>query len=898
MAARSTAGSLWRAASRSSAPSGPSSAPWPARSPWPSSSLPPISPPCCLCHQSRRAFSALSSFRPLPRTPSSRSPILTAVRSHAHYARDSTPPTSSGSRQPQTTPTAPSEREHELSEAAAKATQAHSGPEGHQKEKARERSSATTTEVGKADVVSEKEQSRRDWDIIKKLLPNVWPKNDWGTKTRVLLAIALLIGGKLLNVQVPFLFKDIVDTLNVEIDPTTSQGVFAIAGTVIIGCESPHRLPVQRFSSIKLYMRSSADGLARIGAGVFSELRNAVFANVAQGAIRRVARSVFTHLLNLDIGFHLKRQTGGLTRAIDRGTKGISFLLSSVVFHVVPTALEISMVCGILVRGFPSLSPLVPGALRPLFEAHVSYKFGWDFAALTLVTMGAYSWFTIRTTAWRTKFRRQANAADNRAATMSVDSLINYEAVKYFNNEAFEVAQYDRAMKDYTKASVKISTSLAALNIGQNVIFSTALTGMMYLAARGIIDGQLLTCEGKGAEEDIDTESIVVTRYYDSRRPCHGQPARLPAFIAAQLSRSVFFLPMSIPTMAQLTLYSIAGTVYRELRQSLIDMDALFNLQSVGLAIKDSPNAKPLALNHGGEIRFENVAFGYHPDRPIFKNVSFTIPAGKKVALVGPSGCGKSTVFRLLFRFYEPSQGKIFIDGQELSDIELESLRKVIGVVPQETPLFHSDIMHNIRYGRLDATDEEVKEAARLANVSKTIEGLPDRWETKVGERGMMISGGEKQRLAVARLLLKDPKILFFDEATSALDSTTEADLMRNINSTLLSKSRTSIFIAHRYASPLLVALRNTSLPRMSPPPPLAPRLKTVADADLIIVLRDGSVAEQGTHSSLMAKDGLYRAMWDQQNSMIDMGAPEGDAKEHETKAAEVSGHEGKVQNR
>ncbi|GAA5929243.1 hypothetical protein JCM1841_004754 [Sporobolomyces salmonicolor] len=781
MAARSTAGSLWRAASRSSAPSGPSSAPWPARSPWPSSSLPPISPPCCLCHQSRRAFSALSSFRPLPRTPSSRSPILTAVRSHAHYARDSTPPTSSGSRQPQTTPTAPSEREHELSEAAAKATQAHSGPEGHQKEKARERSSATTTEVGKADVVSEKEQSRRDWDIIKKLLPNVWPKNDWGTKTRVLLAIALLIGGKLLNVQVPFLFKDIVDTLNVEIDPTTSQGVFAIAGTVIIGY-----------------------GLARIGAGVFSELRNAVFANVAQGAIRRVARSVFTHLLNLDIGFHLKRQTGGLTRAIDRGTKGISFLLSSVVFHVVPTALEISMVCGIL-----------------------SYKFGWDFAALTLVTMGAYSWFTIRTTAWRTKFRRQANAADNRAATMSVDSLINYEAVKYFNNEAFEVAQYDRAMKDYTKASVKISTSLAALNIGQNVIFSTALTGMMYLAARGIIDGTMTV-----------GDLVMVNQ------------------LVFQLSLPLNFL----------------GTVYRELRQSLIDMDALFNLQSVGLAIKDSPNAKPLALNHGGEIRFENVAFGYHPDRPIFKNVSFTIPAGKKVALVGPSGCGKSTVFRLLFRFYEPSQGKIFIDGQELSDIELESLRKVIGVVPQETPLFHSDIMHNIRYGRLDATDEEVKEAARLANVSKTIEGLPDRWETKVGERGMMISGGEKQRLAVARLLLKDPKILFFDEATSALDSTTEADLMRNINSTLLSKSRTSIFIAHR--------------------------LKTVADADLIIVLRDGSVAEQGTHSSLMAKDGLYRAMWDQQNSMIDMGAPEGDAKEHETKAAEVSGHEGKVQNR
>ncbi|BGP55858.1 Iron-sulfur clusters transporter atm1, mitochondrial [Rhodotorula sphaerocarpa] len=654
------------------------------------------------------------------------------------------------------------EREHELSEAARKATQAHSGPEGHQKEdhhsvqgnnNDNNAAKSEVSDVGKENAVSDKEQTRRDWDIIKKLLPNVWPKSDWSTKRRVLLALGLLVGGKLLNVQVPFFFKNIIDALNVEIDPSSGQGLFAIAGTVILGY-----------------------GLARIGAGVFSELRNAVFASVAQGAIRRVARSVFTHLLSLDIGFHLTRQTGGLTRAIDRGTKGISFLLSSVVFHVVPTALEISMVCGIL-----------------------SYKFGFDFAALTLVTMSAYAWFTIKTTAWRTKFRKQANAADNRAATMSVDSLINYEAVKYFNNEAFEVAQYDRAMKDYTKASVKISTSLAALNIGQNVIFSTALTGMMWLAAKGITDGSMTV-----------GDLVMVNQ------------------LVFQLSLPLNFL----------------GTVYRELRQSLIDMDTLFNLQSVGTAIKDSPKAKPLALTKGGEIRFEHVAFGYHPDRPIFRDVSFTIPAGKKVGIVGPSGCGKSTVFRLLFRFYEPTRGKILLDGQELNDIQLESLRREIGVVPQETPLFHSDILHNIRYGRLDATDEEVKEAARLANVSNTIESLPDKWQTKVGERGMMISGGEKQRMAVARVLLKDPKILFFDEATSALDSTTEVDLMRNINQTLLSKSRTSIFIAHR--------------------------LKTVADADLLIVLKDGYVAEQGSHAQLMAKEGgVYRGMWDQQNEMM-----------------------------
>ncbi|KDE04883.1 iron-sulfur clusters transporter ATM1 [Microbotryum lychnidis-dioicae p1A1 Lamole] len=675
------------------------------------------------------------------------------VRSHAHMARSGQP--------------------DDYDSAAKKATQQHSGPEGHQKEESSKGAPSTTptartsnasettatsvspvppaksdqsntTDVGKTTEISDKEQSRRDWEIIKKLVPNVWPKNDWSTKTRVLLALGLLVGGKLLNIQVPFFFKSIIDTLNVEIDPTTGGGAFAIAGTVIIGY-----------------------GLARIGAGVFSELRNAVFANVAQGAIRRVARGVFTHLLNLDVQFHLTRQTGGLTRAIDRGTKGISFLLSSIVFHVVPTALEISMVCGIL-----------------------SYKFGWDFAAVTLATMGAYTWFTIKTTSWRTKFRKQANAADNRAATMSVDSLINYEAVKHFNNEKFEIAQYDQAMKDYTKASVKISTSLAALNIGQNVIFSSALTAMMYLASKGIVNGAMTV-----------GDLVMINQ------------------LVFQLSLPLNFL----------------GTVYRELRQSLIDMDTLFSLQSVGLAIKDSPTAKPLSLHEGGRIEFRNVSFGYHPSRPIFRDTSFSIPAGKKVAIVGPSGSGKSTVFRLLFRFYEPSSGQILIDGQPLDQVTLESLRKEIGVVPQDTPLFHSDILHNVRYGRLDATDEEVHEAGRLARVSETVESMPEKWKTKVGERGLMISGGEKQRLAVARLLLKDPRILFFDEATSALDSTTEAALMQNINQTLLSKARTSVFVAHR--------------------------LKTVADSDLIIVLQDGYVAEQGTHAQLMAKEdgGLSR---------------------------------------
>ncbi|KAL8293738.1 hypothetical protein RQP46_000439 [Phenoliferia psychrophenolica] len=713
--------------------------------------------PCPACSTSRTLFSAAT-----PRTPRRASKLptaLTSLRFHANRAERPAPDAPDPERVvPGNRPKLSEEELRSLEESAGKATQQHSGPEGAQQQQAAAHEAASAHEAAARDVtktteVSEKEQSRKDWEIIRKLLPNLWPKDDWGTKTRVMLALGLLVGGKILNVQVPFFFKDIIDALNVTIDPTTGQGVFAIAGTVIVGY-----------------------GLARVGSGVFSELRNAVFANVAQNAIRRVARSVFTHLLNLDVGFHLTRQTGGLTRAIDRGTKGISFLLSSVVFHVVPTALEITMVCAIL-----------------------SYKFGWDFAAVTAVTMAGYSWFTIKTTSWRTKFRKQANAADNQAATKSVDSLINYEAVKYFNNEKFEIAQYDAAMRDYTKASVKISTSLAALNIGQNIIFSSALTAMMYLAAKGIVDGNMTV-----------GDLVMVNQ------------------LVFQLSLPLNFL----------------GTVYRELRQSLIDMDTLFSLQSVGLSIKDTPDAKPLTLPHGGEIRFENVSFGYHPDRPIFKDVSFTVPAGKKVAIVGPSGCGKSTVFRLLFRFYDAGSGRITIDGQDIKEIQLESLRKAIGVVPQDTPLFHSDIMHNIRYGRLDAKDAEVKEAARLANVSKTVESLPDKWATKVGERGLMISGGEKQRLAVARLLLKDPKILFFDEATSALDSTTEADVMRNINSTLLSRARTSVFIAHR--------------------------LKTIADSDLIIVLKDGKVAEQGTHYELLASDSLYKSMWEQQNAALE----------------------------
>ncbi|RDX39738.1 hypothetical protein OH76DRAFT_1562335 [Lentinus brumalis] len=404
------------------------------------------------------------------------------------------------------------------------------------------------------------------------------------------------------------------------------------------------------------------DGAARIGATLFGELLNATFASVGQHAVRKVARETFEHLLHLDLKFHLSRQTGGLTRAIDRGTKGITFILQAIIFRIVPTALEISLVCGIL-----------------------TYKFGWDYAAITVATMAAYTWFTVRTTSWRTRFRREANSADNKAATVAVDSLINYEAVKHFNNEKYEVAQYDKHLSAYEKASIKIATSLAYLNSGQNVIFSSALTMMMFLAAQGVINGTMTV-----------GDLVMVNQ------------------LVFQLSLPLNFL----------------GTIYREMRQSLLDMEVLFNITTQNQPPKDKPDARPLELR-GGAITFENVTFGYHPDRLIFRGLSFTIPAGKKTAIVGPSGCGKSTVFRLLFRFYEPSSGRILVDGQDIRDLQIQSLRSAIGVVPQDTPLFHSDVLQNIRYGRLSASDE----AATVA------------------ERGLMLSG---EILQIDHLTLDD----------------------------------------------------------------------------------------------------------------------------------------------
>jgi ABC transporter ATM len=422
--------------------------------------------------------------------------------------------------------------------------------------------------------------------------------------------------------------------------------------------------------------------------------------------------------------------------------------------------------------------------------------------------MVGYTAFTIITTSWRTKFRKQANAADNQGATVAVDSLINFEAVKYFNNEKYEVKRYDAALKAYEAASIKVTTSLAFLNSGQSLIFSSSLAAMMYLAANGVAAGTLTV-----------GDLVMVNQ------------------LVFQLSMPLNFL----------------GSVYRELRQSLLDMETLFSLQKVNIAVKERNNAPPLKLKKGGEIRFENVTFGYHPERPILRNLSLTIPAGQKIAIVGPSGCGKSTILRLLFRFYDVQEGRILIDDQDVRDVSLQSLRESIGVVPQDTPLFNNTIEHNIRYGNMNASTEEVRRAAKRAKIDEIVEGLPAGYNTMVGERGMMISGGEKQRLAVSRLILKDPPLLFFDEAvcvpwanrsrnmlkqyqTSALDTNTEQSLLQNIHSILKEHSRTSIFVAHR--------------------------LRTIYDSDQIIVLKDGHVAESGTHSVLMAQGGVYAQLW------------------------------------
>ncbi|KAM9903489.1 hypothetical protein OXX79_003320 [Metschnikowia pulcherrima] len=595
--------------------------------------------------------------------------------------------------------------------------------------------------------------STSETKMLRSLMVTLWPKDKPSFKLRVVLALLLLVGSKVLNVQVPFFFKSIIDEMNVD-----WAGDIGTVGTVI-------------GTMILAY------GGARFGSVLFGELRNAVFASVAQSAIKRVANNTFKHLLNMDLQFHLSSQTGGLTRAIERGTKGISYVLTAMVFHILPITFEIGIVCSIL-----------------------TYNYGLSFAAVTCLTMAAYSVFTIKTTAWRTQFRRQANNADNQAASVALDSLINYEAVKYFNNESFQCGKYDNALTRYQNASINVATSLAYLNAGQNLIFTSALTAMMYMGCHGVSTGALSV-----------GDLVLINQ------------------LVFQLSVPLNFL----------------GSVYRELKQSLLDMENLFQLQNHDVAITDKPGAVPLQLNQAnpGTITFENVTFGYHPDRPILRNASFVIPPGEKVAIVGPSGSGKSTILKLVFRFYDVTSGRILIDGQDISHVTLDSLRRAIGVVPQDTPLFNDTIKENIRYGRLDASDTEVSAAVEKVSLKPLVKDLPDGLETLVGERGLMISGGEKQRLAIARLLLKKAPITFFDEATSALDTHTEQALLRTLRSIFKESRATNVSIAHR--------------------------LRTIADSDKIIVLNKGEVQEEGTHQELLEKqDSLYADLWNIQENL------------------------------
>jgi ATP-binding cassette subfamily B protein len=592
--------------------------------------------------------------------------------------------------------------------------------------------------------------SRFEVGAIRSLLPYLWPPGALELRVRVVIALGFLVAAKLVNVYVPIFYKQAVDALG-------SGGAVALV------------LPVGLLVGY---------GIARVLAVAFAELRDYVFAKVAQRAIRDVGLQVFQHLHRLALRFHLDRQTGGLSRAIERGTKGIEFLLSFMLFNVLPTLLEILLVCGIL------------WAL-----------FGVWFSLVTFVTIAGYITFTLLFTEWRIKFRRRMNEADSAANTKAIDSLLNYETVKYFGNEAHEARRFDGALRDYEAAAVKSKTTLSLLNIGQGGIIALGLTLVMVMAGRGVVDGSMTI-----------GDFVLVNSYL------------------VQLYMPLNFL----------------GFVYREIKQSLVDMEAMFGLLDVHTEVKDPPGARPLEVN-GGEIAFDGVGFGYDARRPILDDVSFTVPAGGSVAIVGPSGAGKSTISRILFRFYDVNQGLVRIDGQDIRAVTQASLRAAIGIVPQDTVLFNDTVYYNIAYGRPDATPSEVEEAARLARIHDFVQGLPDGYDTRVGERGLKLSGGEKQRVAIARTILKRPRILLFDEATSALDTHTEKEIQASLRE--VSAGRTTLMIAHR--------------------------LSTVVDADEILVLDQGRVVERGRHAELLARGGRYAAMWAKQQEAAAQEAAE-----------------------
>lgn len=581
---------------------------------------------------------------------------------------------------------------------------------------------------------------------LRNLWPYMWPADRADLRARVAWATVLLVVAKLTLVAGPYFFKWATD---------------ALAGDA----KSVPPLPTFLLAPVMLVVAYNVVRLVQLG---FNQLRDALFARVGQYAVRQLAFRTFIHMHQLSLRFHLERRTGGLSRIIERGTKGIETIVRFTVLNTLPTILEFALTAGIF-----------------------AVTYGWKYVAVVAVTVWLYIWFTIRASDWRIVIRRDMNDSDTDASTKAIDSLLNFETVKYFNNESMEAERFDRSMARYEISATRIWTSLGWLNFGQGVIFGLGTVVVMCLSA---------------LEVQAGTQTVGDF-----------------VFINAML------MQLSVPL-------NFIGFIYREIRQGLTDIEQMFDLLDVPQEIVDRPGAKPLAVG-AGKVEFRDVHFSYDPNRKILKGISFEVPAGKTVAIVGPSGAGKSTISRLLFRFYDIQGGKILIDGQDIRDVTQESLRAAIGMVPQDTVLFNDTIAYNIRYGRVDASEEDVRKAAELAQIGPFIERLPDGYRSMVGERGLKLSGGEKQRVAIARTILKAPPILMLDEATSALDSHTEQEIQAALD--LVSHGRTTIVIAHR--------------------------LSTVISADEIIVLQDGQIAERGTHAALMRKAGLYASMWDRQ---------------------------------